>query len=296
MLVDWIALGVFAVAVITCGVIVWRKLPQLSSIRTEAIPKHQHEARKQEILDQRLHQKLGKFEATVVNIFRAVARGTTRGAVALVQRLRALEREYRHKVVHQQAVNDPEVVRARTATSLADGQAALLAGDIQRAEQCFVDVVSMDPKSIDAYIGLADVAIEKKDYVNAREALQFVLKLQQDSDAAYARLGKVASSEGKYDEAEADFLKSVSLNATAATTQAELAYVEQKLGHVEKAQAAFMEAVRLEPANPKYLDALLTFAIANKRKALAEKTLVQLREANPENQKLDELAEQVKVL
>ncbi len=293
MLIDWIALGVFAAAVVTCAVIVWRKLPQLSSIRIESIPKHQQEARKQEILDQRLHQKLGNVEARIVAAFRALGRFLSGFMVAMVQRLRNLERDYRRKVVTQKAIDNPEVLRARVATLLADGHTAFDTGDLQRAEQCFVDVVSMDPKSIDAYLGLADVAVERKDYANAREALQFVLKLQQDSDVAYARLGKVASSEGNLEEAKVDLLKSVSLNAAAASTHADLAEIELNMGHVDLAQKALEEAIRLEPANPKYLDALLDFAIAQKRKPLAKQVLERLREANPENQKLAELAETV---
>ncbi len=296
MLIDWIFLGLFSASVVTCAVIVWRKLPQLASIRTEAIPKHQQQARKQQILDQRLQQKLGNAEAAIVRFLSKGFKGLWIGLQALVQRLRVLEREYRRKVATQQSIEDPEVLRSRLATGLADAQSAMAAEDYAHAEQLFVDVVALDPKNAEAYIGLADVAIAKKDYANAREALQFVLKLQQGNDSAYARLGRIATDEGNLSEAEADYVKSVSLNATTAAAQFELASVEEKLGAIDKAQAAFQEAVKLEPANPKYLDALLTFAITHVRKELARETLERLRETNPENQKLPELAEAVKKL
>jgi tetratricopeptide (TPR) repeat protein len=296
MLIDWILLGVFSACVVTCAVVVWRKLPQLASIRTEAIPKHQQQTRKQEILDKRLQQKLGSAEAAVVRTFAKLFRGTWRGLQSLVQRLHELEREYRRKVITQQSIEDPEVLRSRLATSLADAQRAMVAEDYVRAEKLYVDTVALDPKNVEAYIGLADVAMAKKDYTNAREALQFVLKLQQGSDSAYTRLGRIATVEGNLTEAEADYLKSVSLNATTATAQFELANVEVKLGNVEKAQIAFQEAVKLEPSNPKYLDALLAFALQHAKKDLARETLERLREANPENQKLPELAEAVKNL
>ncbi len=296
MLVDWIALGIFGLCVVVCGVIIWRTLPKLASIRTDAIPRHQQEARKQQILDQRLQVKLGKFEASIALFFKKSFGILGRGIFQLIQKLRVMEREYRHKVITQQAVDDPEAVRSRIATSLAEGQAALIAEDYIKAEQHFVDVVSLDTKNIDAYLGLADVALGKKDYPNAREALQFVLKLQQGSDAAYTRLGRLASSEGNLIEAEQDFMKSVNLNATTASAHYDLGGVEEKLGNLDKAQAAYEEAVKLESANPKYLDALLQFAISAKRKALAETTLERLREANPENQKLPDLADTVKAL
>ena len=296
MLVDWILLGIFGASVITCTVIVWRKLPQLASIRIEAIPKHQHQIRKQQILDQRLQQKLGSVEAAIANGFKAFFGGVRTLSQRLFKRLSELEREYRRKIVVQQAIDDPDALRAKVATALAEAQAAMGAEDWPRAEQLFVDVVSLDPKNIDAYLGMADVATARKDYVNAREALKFVLKLQQDSDAAYTRLGRIDSQEGKFAEAEADYLKSVSLNAMTAGTHYELGVTEENLGNIAKAEQAYQEAVKLEPANPKYLDALLQFALINKRKEIAKETIVKLREANPENQKLEELAQAVKEL
>ncbi|MDP2789547.1 MAG: tetratricopeptide repeat protein [bacterium] len=296
MLTDWIFLGVFGACVVTCAVVVWRKLPQLASIRTDAIPKHQQQARKQQILDKRLQQKLGNAEAAIVRTLTKGFQGMWSGLQVLLRRLRELEREYRRKVVTQQSIENPEVLRSRLATGLADAQTAMAAEDFPRAEQLFVDIVALDPKNVEAYIGLADVAMAKKDYTNAREALQFVLKLQQGNDSVYTRLGRIATDEGKFSEAEADYLKSVSLNASTATAQFELANIEVKLGNVEKAQTAFQEAVKLEPANPKYLDALLAFAIQHTRKDIARETLARLREANPENQKLPELAEAVKKL
>lgn len=281
---------------VICAVVVWRKLPQLASIRTDAIPKHQQQARKQQILDQRLQQKLGNAEAAIVKTLTKGFKGTWNALQALLHRLHELEREYRRKVVTQKSIEDPEVLRSRLATGLADAQTAMASEDYIRAEQLFVDVVALDPKNVEAYIGLADVATAKKDYVNAREALQFVLKLQQGNDSAYTRLGRIATDEGNLIEAESDYLKSVSLNASTATAQFELANVELKLGNIEKAQTSLQEAVKLEPSNPKYLNALLDFAVQNNRRDLARETLDRLREANPENQKLPELAEEVKKL
>ncbi|MEK7570562.1 MAG: tetratricopeptide repeat protein [Patescibacteria group bacterium] len=296
MLVDWILLGVFAASVAACAVVVWRKLPQLASIRIEAIPKHQHQLRKQQILDKRLQQKLGNVEAVIAKGFASFFRGVRTTGQNIFTKLTQLEREYRRKIVVQQAIDDPDALRAKVAAALTEAQTAVAAGDWPRAEQHFVDVVSLDPKNIDAYLGLADAATARKDYVNAREALKFVLKLQQDSDVAYARLGNIDTQEGKFAEAEADYLKSVSLNALTAGTHYELGVTEENLGNIDKAETAYQEAVKLEPANPKYLDALLQFALTSKRKNLAKAALEKLQAANPENQKLEELAQAVKEL
>jgi tetratricopeptide (TPR) repeat protein len=288
MVTDWIALGIFGLAVIVCAVIVWRKLPQLASIRTESIPKFQQSAKKQQILDQRLQQKLGHFEARIGEYLKTAF-------VWLIQRFKKfrvklvnLEREYHRKVIVQQAAGDPEVRRVKIASILVEAQTALEAADYSKAEQLYVDVVGIDPKSVEAYLGLADVAAAQKNYSNAREALKFALKLHADTEAAYVRLGRISSQEGNLVEAESDYMKSVALNAQTAGTHFELAEIEEKLGHIERAGQAFAEAVKLEPANPKYLDGMLQFAIRNSRLDLARETWERLRQANPENQKLSE--------
>ncbi|RJO59444.1 tetratricopeptide repeat protein [Candidatus Parcubacteria bacterium] len=296
MLFDWITLGIFAVCVIVCAVIIWRKLPALASIRIDAIPKHQQAAQKQALLDKRLQTKLGNFEARIVRGVEMVFGQAFKFFKNLILRLKRMESEYRRKVITQQALDNPDVLRAKIVATLNQAQTALNQGDLAQAEQFFVDVVSMDAKNLDAYIGMADIAIAKKDYGNAREALNYVLKVQKDSEAAYLRLGRIATDEGKLTEAEADFLTTVSLNATTASAHFELAGIEEKLGNLEKAEKAFGEAIKLEPANPKYLDGLLQFAIRQKNKTLAKKSLAKLSKANPENQKLAELSKEIENL
>jgi len=288
MIVDWIALGIFGLAVIVSAVIVWRKLPQLASIRIESIPKFQQSAKKQQILDQRLQQKLGHFEARVGILFKTSFAWLIQMFKKFRSRLVNLEREYHRKVIIQQASGDPEARRVKIAAILVEAQTALEAAEYSKAEQLYVDVVGVDPKSVEAYLGLADVAAAQKNYRNAREALQFALKLHAGTEAAYVRLGRISLQEGNLAEAESDYMKSVALNALTSSTHFELAEIEEKLGHIEKAGQAFAEAVKLEPANPKYLDGLLQFALRNSRLDLAHETWERLQQANPENQKLSD--------
>ncbi|MFA6587570.1 MAG: tetratricopeptide repeat protein [Patescibacteria group bacterium] len=296
MLIDWIALAIFGLCMVICAVIIWRKLPTLASIKTEAIPKHQQAAQKKALLDKRLQDKLGSFETAVIKVFKLIYLNLQKFFRNLLKYLKVRESEYRRKVITQKAIENPDALRAKIVTALNEAQINLKQNDLEKAEQIFVDVISMDAKNIDAYLGLSDVAMSKKDYANAKEALNFVLKLHQDNEAAYSRLGRIASDEGNFNEAEADYLKSISLNASMANAQFELGSVEEKLGNYEKAEQAFSESVKLEPANPKYLDGLIQFAIRQKNKNLAKETLKKLKEANPENEKIDELSENIKTI
>jgi tetratricopeptide (TPR) repeat protein len=286
MIIDWIALGIFGLAVVISAIIVWRKLPQLASIRIDSIPKFQQSAKKQQILDQRLQQKLGHFESQIGVLLKKSFTWLVQGLKKIREKLVHLEREYHRKVIVQQASGNPEATRVKIAALLVEAQTALDAAEYSKAEQLFVDVVGIDPKSVEAYLGLADVAAAQKNYRNAREALQFALKLHTGTEAAYVRLGRISSQEGNLAEAESDYMKSVALNTQTAGTHFELAEIEEKLGHIDRASQEFSEAIKLEPANPKYLDGLLQFAIRNSRLDLARETWERLQQANPENQKL----------
>ena len=67
----------------------------------------------------------------------------------------------------------------------------------------------------------------------------------------------------------------------------------------EKGTAALKEiqaAVALAPRNPKYLDFAADLAIVERSRPLAARFIAQLREANPENQKLAEFEERIAAL
>ena len=68
------------------------------------------------------------------------------------------------------------------------------------------------------------------------------------------------------------------------------------MGKKEEALLNFKEAVRLSPNDPKNLDTLFSAAIEVKDKYLANTTFDKLKQADPNNQKLDEIEEKLKVL
>ena len=54
----------------------------------------------------------------------------------------------------------------------------------------------------------------------------------------------------------------------------------------DKAATNLDKALKIEPANPKYLDALLDICIMKKDKIRAQEVFFKLKEVNPENKKL----------
>ena len=53
------------------------------------------------------------------------------------------------------------------------------------------------------------------------------------------------------------------------------------------------EAINISPNNPRYLDSILNLCIIEKDQSAACKYYAKLAEANPENQKLEEIKKQI---
>ena len=85
------------------------------------------------------------------------------------------------------------------------------------------------------------------------------------------------------------FDKLTKLNPDNASYYYEQAITLENLGEFQKALEVCQKAVDLKPNDPKYLDAMLNLSIIGKKKYLALKMFDRLKDANPENQKLDEI-------
>lgn len=65
----------------------------------------------------------------------------------------------------------------------------LLKGDIDEAEKLFIKILSKYPSNVNASLGLADVYIQKKQYLNARKILKQLVRLKPEivNDKNFAR-------------------------------------------------------------------------------------------------------------
>ena len=96
--------------------------------------------------------------------------------------------------------------------------------------------------------------------------------------------------------AVAHFKRAVEIDNKIALRHYDLAHAYDKMGKQLYALRSYERAVSLEPLNPKYLDAYLKTAILLKNKELAQAAYDQLKIANPENKKLDQLRRTIEEL
>ncbi len=163
----------------------------------------------------------------------------------------------------------------------------------KQAEGKYIEVIKVDSKNIAAYQGLARLYLDNDKNVEARQILEFLLKLGAEDADTYINFANLAWEEDSLDEAKIYYLKALSLDGSKVIARVNLGMVFGELGDKEAAMQQFRAAFELEPKNPRYLDLLLESSIQIGDKDLARKVLQNLKEVNPENQKIDDFKKRI---
>ncbi|MBI4434463.1 hypothetical protein HY635_01435 [Candidatus Uhrbacteria bacterium] len=196
---------------------------------------------------------------------RGTAHAMSRGATATFRRWESgLQRGYRRlRLLAQEYVVSKTAPTAMTCeVHLTSAAEAINKESLEEAEEHFLACLKLDPKHRGAYLGLAALYQQRKEDALAEETLRFLRKLYPDDGEVAAYLADVLRSREKYGAALKELLV----------------------------------AIDQSPRNPRYLDFAIELAIMDRNARLAGRYLDQLREANPENQKLEELEERIAAL
>jgi tetratricopeptide (TPR) repeat protein len=168
-------------------------------------------------------------------------------------------------------------------------------GSYASAEKLYIETISLDPKSIIAYKGLGELYAFQKEYDQAVEVFDFIIKCLNQPDAdVYAMLGKIHKFQGKVLEAEQDLKKLINLDKERAEAYIDLAIIEKALGKYDLVVEHAGKALLLIPNHPRYLDLILECTIILGKKMEAISYFEKLKEVNPENQKLEDFSKRIK--
>lgn len=255
---DFLTLGVFFITLLVIGIISGRKAMFLRTIDVSAIPRDRTAFVKSDLLANRLARKFVVASRWVTTHMQPVRQTVLGRYGKLVEKVETLEREYRVRAMLKRSTIDPQTT-VRIQAILDEANQLLKDGELEKAEQKYIEVISLQPAAGEAFQGLGEVYMAKKDYQHAKESLKHAVKLSPRSTAIFLDL-------------------------------AELYHVT---GLDHKALEECRKAVALEPNDPKSLHALFVTSIAVGNKQLAKSTLAQLASANPDNQKLSEYREQI---
>ncbi|MFH1523241.1 MAG: tetratricopeptide repeat protein [Patescibacteria group bacterium] len=138
----------------------------------------------------------------------------------------------------------------------------------EEAEKRLIEIIGLDSKNIDAFTTLGHLYFEDKNYQEAKETFNHILKLMEN-------------------EEDKSKISEIYFN---------LSLVNQTTEDYDEALVNLKEAIEIEPNNPRYLDTMIEISIINKDKVLALDAFEKLKEVNPDNQKLKEFKKQIKEL
>lgn len=260
MLFWLIPLIVLVAGALTALVILLRHVPQLSVLDVETIK----EERTKRLKDRIILERFGRFHAEKfawvrklgADAFSALSKAGRR----LVQRLYKLEQYYQRlkQVPGTTSVADPNAIKR----SLDQAAEFVRADEMIQAEKIYIEIISHNPKNVDAYEGLGNLYVKNRQHEQARETLRFALRLDPENASVLMSLGQLETTQENYKEA----------------------------------LDALRKAIAIRPKNPKYLDAYVEAALAGKNRADADRGIALLKEVNPENQKIADFEAQAKAL
>lgn len=237
---------------IALGAIAWVVVPKfslLSSLRVQQSPKDKLKQLKKNIVVGRLLRKAKAIEEKLL------APETRRKVKDLVKdsytKLKVLEEKYRAHTGEAKG----EMLLKRGQDNIVD--------DPELAEQCFIEVINLDRRNLEAYVGLFQIYLAKKKFDEVGEVVDFLIKINPASADKYV-----------FSLAEA--------------------YLQN--GDIKTARKYGEQALKIEVGNPRYLDFMTDLAILDNNKKQAEAYLERLEETNPENAKIAEFKERIKGL
>ncbi len=239
--------------------IVARKLPQLKIVDPSTSKQAKAKGVKYDILRQRLervsNEKAASLRKSMGGPFTWIQNTVRRTAAKLA----AIERSYAERQ-KSSARRKPNVQELRR---MIDEASKLLDEDMyDAAEKKLVEVLSLDPKNVDAYEYIGRLYIQTRNLENAKEAFKYLQKLSPQDASVLASLGEIAIIEND----------------------------------VNAAFTYFSRAKNISPNNPKYLDFFIEAAIKKGDVMEATIALNHLREVNSDNQKIPDFEERIEAV
>lgn len=236
-------------------VIIVRKFPVLANLDVENIPKEKEAKFKEKIISGRLKRNIYQYSSKLKRFTTPISKTVNAFFKWAYNKLHELKDVYKN-----QEELPKEEVETKADELLIEAKELIREESMEEAEKILIEIINIDNKNIEAFKTLGELYYERKNFIEARETLQHVLRLEKEE-----------SGEINFD----------------------LSLVYKEMGDIDEAVNSIKKALTIEPNNPRYLDTLFEISIINKDKAEALSAYNKLKKANPENQKLDEMKAQI---
>jgi tetratricopeptide (TPR) repeat protein len=271
MIIYVILATIIAICLLGIVYVVVRKLNNIANINVSTLPQEKATIVKNRILTERLARQFSDTKKTAIRVLSPLAEKARQSWTVFYYKTIEMEKENIKKLQPLKTIDINQEIKEK----LIQAEQLFAERELEKAEDVCVSVVELDPVNIDVYELLTDIYIENREYKKARETCRFGLKLL------------TKGSGGKKENVDKHRL---------ANCYSELGWIYQLEGKPTYALANFQKAVDLEPENPRFLDLLLKISIILKDKALALSVFNKMQIADPDNQKLPEIKEEIEEL
>ena len=127
------------------------------------------------------------------------------------------------------------------------GYAAQMAGEMAQAEQCYQQILQLQPNHCDALYLLGKVAHSGADHERAVELLRKAVALQPGEVAFHALLATALEATARHEEAISSYQAVLALDPGDAQAANNLGCIFREQGNIGKARQCFETAVRVQP-------------------------------------------------
>jgi len=252
-----------------------KKFTILANLDLDTIQSEREAEFKERIIGNRIKRNFFKYYSRVVNMVKPLISAVANVSKTMHDKLINFKETYNKEKIVRDAPNE----EVHVDKLFLEIEELIAKNETEEAEKKYIDIIGIDSKNIQAFKGLGKLYFEKKNYNEARQTYSHVLRLiEKDLASVYAD-----ENSDEYNE----------LNSQLASIYFDLAAVEKAAENTDKAFESIKKAIDIEPNNPRYLDTKLELSIISKNKELALEVYEKLKSVNPDNQKLEELKEQI---
>jgi len=281
MIYNIIALSVVVVFLGAIIFILAKKFTRLKALDVDTI-KEEKEARvRDRILMDRMKRKAETGKALFKRVVGHPGRKVKGVGSRLFQKLVDLEKKYQ-KESNSKAIRNDISTDARLSKILAEAEDNSKKGATAEAEKQFIEVISLDPKNIRAYTGLGHLYLELKEYEQALQTFEYLVKLNQKNSHTVTRKNDMGIEEQTVDNSDVINENFIHIGEVYAA-----------MGKHDKAFEYFSRALAYIPNDPKTLDLLIQTAIIMRDKLNALEYTGRLADVNPDNQKISEYKKRI---
>lgn len=165
----------------------------------------------------------------------------------------------------------------------------------QNPEDLYLEEIKNNPSDKQAYEHLGRLYLQNKNFTDAVEIYEYLIKLDAGHDIYFSNLGLSLYSLGEYKKAAAAYEKALNINNKIPTRWINLGLCFEALEEYTKAVKALASALQLDKTNVNYLTLLADIYIKLENNVRAEEVLEQILLQDPTNRSAREKLMRIKI-